>query len=79
MDTAIGFFMVLVFLSLFIILIGFTYKQRAQVAKWLNYPYYSVDNREVSLTRKIEDAQAELQWIEKNRDKTINSPKADGG
>jgi len=66
-DAALGFFLVLVFMTLFVLLCGFTYKCRAQVAKWLNYPYYAEGDRELQLKRKIENAQAELKWVQENK------------
>ena len=65
MDAAIGFMFSLLFLSIFIVACAIAYKNRAAIKKWLNTPYHAEDDRKLRLQRIIEDAEKELESIEK--------------
>ena len=70
MDSAIGFLFVMVVLCLFLFLGGLAYKNRAIIAKWLNAPYYAEDDRELKLSRRIEDCQREVRDIQRRKAET---------
>lgn len=70
MDAAAGFILVLIFLLLLALLSGYAYRRRADIAKWLNYPYFACEDRKLYLQRKLEDAQKELEAIEAQEKKS---------
>lgn len=65
MEGAIGFLLVLIFLTIWIVLAGLAYKNRARIQRWLNTPYYASEDRRLQLSRKIEDAKKELEELDK--------------
>jgi len=65
MDLAVGFFALLVFLGVFLFVLALAYRNRATIGKWLNTPYYAESDRKLKLQRRIEDAEKELEAIEK--------------
>lgn len=70
MEAAASLFFCLIILALFVIGLGYAYKKRAAIQKWLNTPYYASDDRRLRLKRKIEDAERELQALEKEEAET---------
>ena len=70
MEAAAGLFLVLLILILFVVFLGYCYRHRAVISKWLQPPYYAVDDRELKLKRRIEDAEKELETIEKEKAET---------
>lgn len=58
-------FSILLFCSVVFLALGFGLRHRTSINKWLNPTYYACDDRKLRLQRKIEDAQNELKWIEK--------------
>lgn len=65
MESVLALFFGIILLGLVGFGFAILYKQRAHVAKWLQAPYYACDDRKLHLKRKIEDAQTELEAIEK--------------
>ena len=65
MEGVLSLFFGLILLALVGFGLCIAYKQRAYLAKWFNSPYYAIDDRKLRLHRRIEDAQAELEDIEK--------------
>ena len=65
MEGAFGFLLGLTFLCFLFFGLALLYKNRAEVSKWLNTPYYAEEDRKLRLQRKIENAQKELEAIEK--------------
>ena len=65
MDAAIGFLLCLVCLVLVVFGIAIVYRNRAAVSKWLNTPYYADSDRRLKLRRRIEDAEKEIEVLDK--------------
>jgi hypothetical protein len=65
MDALIAFFLI----DLHIIIIAAAVRYRENIKKWLNTPYSPEDDRELYLTRRREDIEKELAWIEANKTK----------
>jgi len=74
--AAIDLLLTLVVLCLFGLFLGFAYRNRASIKKWLNTPYYAEDDRKLKLQRRIEDAQHEIADIDK---KEAAAEKAEAG
>ncbi len=77
MDSVLAFCL-MVFM---IIVVGaFYYKYRAVVQRWLHDPKYGTSwtpDRKVILQRHIEDAKAEMEWLdEKAEDKKLKETKS---
>ena len=73
MEAIFLFFMMIVFFGVFGCLI---YKYRMSLKKWLRDPKYGSSwspGRRTILSRKIEDAEAELQWLDENVATETNS------
>ncbi len=70
MDAAVGFMLVLLFLSLFALVLAILYKRRDYIRRWLNTPYYAEDDRKLRLQRRIEDAKKELEELLKAEETT---------
>jgi len=51
--------------GLIIVLCAYGYRHRTAIAKWLNPTYYACNDRKLYLRRQIENAQKELEAIEK--------------
>jgi hypothetical protein len=67
-------FIAFLIIDLHILLAAYAYKRRYALLKWLEYPYYAEDDRELRLQRRVEDAQHELDWLRENkRSKTEES------
>ena len=63
-----------VFLLMVGILAMFYFRYRDKIHRWIKDPTYKPGDywkisRETKCKRDIEDAQAELKWLEKNKDK----------
>ena len=56
----------LVILAVLCLLAAILYRNRVSVSKWLKVPYSPEDDRKLKLQRRIEDAQIELEALEKN-------------
>ena len=65
MESAAGFFLVLLVLVLFILLGAYCYRHRIAIANWLNPTYYAMNDRKLHLHRQIENAEKELEAIGK--------------
>ncbi len=65
MDGAIGFLLCLIFLGLVVLGLAIAYRNRVTVSKWLNTPYYAESDRRLKLRRRIEDAEKELEQLDK--------------
>ena len=50
-----------------VLLLAYAYRRREDIRKWLNAPYYADNDRALSLTRRKEDIEKELAWIEANK------------
>ena len=65
MEAAIGFFFVMLTFLLIILLAAYCYRHRAAITKWMNPTYYAYNDRKLQLRRQIENAEKELEAIEK--------------
>lgn len=65
MDAAIGFLLCLIFLALLVLGVAIAYRRRNEIRRWLNSPYYAADDRRLRLRRRIEDAEKELEELDK--------------
>jgi len=48
---------------------AYAYRHRAAITKWLNPTYYAINDRKLQLRRQIENAEKELEAIEKEEAK----------
>ena len=65
MEGVFALFFGFIIMALVVVAVGIAYKQRAFLSKWLQAPYYASEDRKLTLKRRMEDAQAELEAIEK--------------
>jgi len=65
MDAAIGFLFAMVVLAGVIFALAIAFKNRNAIKRWLNTPYYAEDDRRLRLHRRMEDAQKELEELDK--------------
>jgi hypothetical protein len=73
MEPLISLFAFSLFLVLFFLAIAWVYRNRNKINRWLNDPcstHYEVVTREIYLKRRIEDAQRELEFIQKANQET---------
>ena len=75
MESAISFLLCLIFLGLVTLGAAIAYKRRDAIAKWLNTPYYAESDRRLRLTRRIEDAEKELEMLDEKESKAQDSLK----
>jgi len=72
MDAALGFIFVLATLVGLTILLGYAYRRRHKIAGWLNDPTVPnayVTDRKLTLKRRIEDAERELEALNQQEEK----------
>jgi hypothetical protein len=60
---------VFLILDLHIVLLAYLIRNREAIKKWMNAPYYAENDRELYLTRRKEDVEKELAWIEAEKTK----------
>lgn len=67
MEVIMGQLVLLLILAGFAILLAVLYRDRERLVKWLNTPrrYYSEDDVKLRRERNLEDAQKELDKLEK--------------
>lgn len=70
MEGVFALFFGFIIMALVIFGLAIGYKQRAYLSKWLQAPYFASEDRELLLKRRIEDATAELEAIEKAKAET---------
>ena len=64
-------FMTVIFLLILAAIGGFLYRYRFQIRKWCKDPKYGsawYPSRETVLRRRIEDANAEMAWLEEQKE-----------
>lgn len=69
MEAAGGFFISMLTILLVFLLAAYGYRHRAAIARWLNPTYYAINDRKLQLRRQIENAEKELEAIEKVEEK----------
>ncbi len=65
MDAALGFFFVMLTLLLFFLGLAYAYRNLNVIKAWLNTPYYANEDRRLRLRRRIEDAEKEIEELDK--------------
>ena len=73
MESVGSFFLILVILILFLIFCGYCYKNRTSIAQWLNPTYYAYNDRKLRLKRIIENAQRDSERAVEDAEKELEA------
>ena len=73
MEAVGSFFLILVILILFLAFCGYCYKNRTSIVQWLNPTYYAYNDRKLRLKRIIENAQRESERAVEDAEKELEA------